>query len=337
MLTAEQRAIRRTGAAQWLEMTPAQYHAPVEPGAVPPLSHSLAKEMLSRSPAHARRKWLSRGILDPKSEEQVEARRRLEFGTLVHAALLGERDDRIVECDFENWLTKLAKEKKAAARAAGRIPVLPKDIERARDFADRVRPKLLAEGIDLSEDDSGRRFNEQPIEWTEEGVICRAMFDHVDLANGVIVDLKTTGIAHPDQLRRYAVDRGYDLQHAAYTSALEHLHQRYEGRVRFVFAFCEVGSADVILVELGGDFAQLGRQRWARALRTWRRCIEANEWPGYPRRVTLECPEWALAAEARAQYETNELAAMVAPRPAESPSEPPEENDDGNDDEDNPF
>jgi hypothetical protein len=323
--------------ARWLDLTPAQYHAAVPPGEVPPLSHSLAVELLNRTPLHARRKWLARGPSTPHSEEAAEKRRRLEWGTLVHSELLGGVDDRIViACNdtgltqepFTDWRTKAAQAARKRIYEDGRIPVLEKQIRDARVFADKVRGKLRDVGIDLEPNE--QRFNEQAIMWGEDGTPCRAMFDHVDLRKGLVLDIKTAENAHPERLKRSVIDFGYDVQAAAYTSALEHLDARLAGRVRFALVVCEAHTAEVVIVELGGDFLHLGRQRWARAVRTWARCCASNTWPGYPRSVRLECPEWAIAAEMRAAHDDNDLAVHAEPRGADDAADPPEgDEDDG--------
>jgi hypothetical protein len=326
--------------ARWLDLTPAQYHAAVPPGEVPALSHSLAVELLNKTPLHARRKWLARGPATPQSEAAAEKRRSLEWGTLVHSELLGGVDDRIVIASaadgaaFADWRTKAAQGARKRIYADGRVPVLEKQVAAARAFADKIRTKLADCGIDLTPNEE--RFNEAAITWPEDpgaagdDVTCRAMFDHVDLRRGLVLDIKTAENAHPERLKRSVTDFGYDVQAAAYTSALEHLDARLAGRVKFALVVCETSTAEPMIVELGGDFLHLGRQRWARAVQTWARCCASNTWPGYPRRIRLECPEWAIAAESRAAHEAAEqsFAARAEPPGADDAEDPHEETDD---------
>jgi hypothetical protein len=106
--------------------------------------------------------------------------------------------------------------------------------------------------------------------------------------------------------------------------------------VRFRWILVEVATAEVVVCEATPSMLHLGGLKWTRACRTWAACLARKHWPGYGggRIVPIAPSDWAIAAETTARHESNELAAMVAPRRADSPAEPPEEiEDDGEDEE----
>lgn len=324
--------------ARWLDLSPAQYHALRDDC----ITQSLAVELLTNSPAHARRKQQARAEPHtPTSEDGAERRRSMEYGTLVHAILLGGRDDRLevaVDADgqpFDNWKKKAAQALRKSTYAAGKIPVLQSKVDQAKRFCDRIREKLERHGIDLSEVPR-ERCNECAFQWEEDGVLARGMDDHVNLSEAIVYDVKTTGDAHPERFKRQLDRMGYDVQAAAYTRALEALYPRLAGRVRFRWILCETGSAEVVVLEATPGMLHLGGLKWARACRTWAQCLATDRWPGYGNGgiVYVEPSEWAVAAEMRASHEqtAQDFAAMAAPREAASLSEPLEEEDDEYDD-----
>jgi hypothetical protein len=115
--------------------------------------------------------------------------------------------------------------------------------------------------------------------------------------------LKIVESAHPDAIRRHMLTYGCAIQAAAYTRAVEAIHPRLAGRVRFVFLFCEVETGIVTPAALGGSMRALGERQWVRAISTWARCIATNAWPSYTDgTVTIEAPSWAIDAELGASY-----------------------------------
>ena len=138
-------------------------------------------------------------------------------------------------------------------------------------------------------------------------VRCRSRLDHLIVDESrhrvVIYDLKTTGCAAMQQVERSCVTWGYDLQHAAYTRAVEASLPHLVGRVEMLFLFAELAPPyQVRLAPLAASMQTLGRHRWERALRIWRECLISNKWPGYDARP-VEAPQYALAEMERQQFE----------------------------------
>ncbi len=92
---------------------------------------------------------------------------------------------------------------------------------------------------------------------------------------------------------------GYDVQRAAYTSALRTIKPELAGREDFVFLFCEIEEPFCVTpVRPDGQFRDLGQRRWERAVQTWRDCLRFDNWPGYSDRIIDVAPmPWALARE----------------------------------------
>ena len=213
----------------------------------------------------------------------------MQFGTVCHHKFSG------VETEIEvihagDYKTKAAQQQRDAALAACKTPILEHELIEAQDVAASARAKCLEAGIKLE----GQW--ERVIMWDDDGVQCRGLLDHVDLAGAYILDLKTTSNANPVDLGKKIVDDGYDIQAAAYIKAVESIRPDLTGRVKFYFCFVETsGKYLASIVQPDESMLTLGRMRWNQAKRIWRRCLESNEWPGYPPGVQFVSPAmWQL-------------------------------------------
>lgn len=273
--------------ARILDVTPAAYHN--DPCAVPSLSQSIATTLLTKSPAHA---WTEHPRFGNRAREATAA---TDQGELIHALLLGKGTAvEIIAAD--NFRTKLAQQLRDAAIEAGKIPMLERQYRSVEAAAETLRGNLASEfGIEFN----GR--SEVPIEWDEPGadgpVTCRGLLDHVILDDGRILDLKSTRNSHPQACARHVLEFGYDIQHAAYTSAVAALRPDLAGRIDMQFVFVELSAPYAIVpARLDGTLREIGHERWQRAVRIWERCLRTNHWPAYAQEiVTLEAPAWALS------------------------------------------
>lgn len=261
----------------------------------PRLSASLAHLMLSKSPRHA---WAAHPLLGGTLvEEPSEEQRR---GTLLHKLLLGEGQNlRVV--DAADWRTKAAREEREAAGEAGEQAVLLPAWERANETAAELRGAILDLGFALGEEG---HFTEQVAYWQESEVKCRARIDlRSKLHPGMIADLKIVRSANPATFGRAMLAFGLDVQHATYTSAVEHLIPELAGRVRMEFLLCEpFPPYAVCRVRPAGSMRSLGASKWARAVKLWGECMASGKWPGYAV-AEVEAPTWAL---------TEDLSATIA-------------------------
>jgi hypothetical protein len=202
-----------------------------------------------------------------------------------------------VVVDAPDWRTKAAKEERDAATAAGRLPVLAHEYAEAQRIVDAIRDQMDGFGIAL------KGVSEQAIVWEEASalgpVLCKGLLDHLILATGGIIDLKTTRNAHPRECARSAISYGYDLQAAAYSSALEHLRPDLAGRIDFIFLFVEMEPPYMLVpARLDDSMRELGERRWRRAIEAWARCLQDEHWPAYAEEpVLLKALGWALRQE----------------------------------------
>lgn len=267
--------------ARILDVTPAEYHQdPCEPIS---LSSSTAHVLVDQSPekAHHRHPKLANG--EPFTTSENDA------GSLVHALLLGA-DDRVVIVEEKDFKKDVAKAARDEALAKHLLPVTRPFYDRHVTVVEKLREKLAGLGYAFT----GR--SEVAIEWTDEGVLCRSMLDHLLLERGEWWDLKTTSDARKFKVEKHFVDFGYDVQHHAYTRAVEELDPDLVGRVRGTFLFCELEPPYALhIVQPSGMMRELGKARWAMGRRLWARCLGEKRWPGYAEGITLaEPPAYVL-------------------------------------------
>lgn len=248
-------------------------------------SSSRAKTLISSSPLHA------------KSEIEKSPTAAMDRGQVIGRLVLGKGAEFDV-LKYKDWRTNDAKADRDKSRKAGKVPILEEAFGDACMAAESIRVGLADLGINL---DGQSELAVTWIEKTPDGdVPCKAMFDHVWIDRGVIIDLKTTENASPGSVERTAENLGYAIQYAAYTRALTALDpKRYAGRTDFLFAFGETKEPYALNVcRPDGAFAELGERRWLRAVATWAHCMKNNRWPAYGTGVNnLTAPQWALARE----------------------------------------
>jgi len=268
------------------------------------LSKTTAALLVEKSPRHAHLK--KSGRLPSKATDAMD------MGTIVHAILLGKSTRPIVVVTkddgqpFDDWRTKAAKEAKANALAAGHLPILKKTADFAMRAAERFRERMIELGYRLNGE------SELAIEWTEPSqsgpVTCWGALDHWHAKDRTIFDLKVGEDAHPETCGRQVRNLGGLIQAAAYTSAIEQLHPDLQGRTRFVFLFCELGSGEVVPVTLGGDIRRLGEMQWRRAVEAWGYGLASGDWPGYSDGppIVLEAKPWEMDREMAEQHDAAE-------------------------------
>jgi hypothetical protein len=248
--------------------------------------------LVTKSPQHA---WLQHPRFGGKRNVDTKT---TDSGTLIHQLLL-DAGRGVEVIDAEDFKTKVARGARDAARGNGKTPVLQADYAQALLDVKEIRTGLNAAGIRLL------GASEVVIGWEDQAgargplVQCRAMLDHLMLDRGVIYDVKTIRSAHPRICAKHMVEYGYDIQWAAYSSAVAKLRPELAGRVDFVFLFCEIEPPyGITLARPDGSMRELGQARWERALRIWEPCLRTNVWPGYAKEIiSLEAPQWALAQE----------------------------------------
>ena len=256
----------------------ADYHA--DPGA----SASRLK-LLRRSPAHMR-------YAMDNPEEPTPA---MIIGSATHSAIL-EPDlfvkewGRLPVGDGRSTAIKEAKAELITQFGADHI--LKSDVyDNILAMRDSVLDNALALDLLDGADTEVSHY------WTEGRIECKARIDALPREdsqwNNCIVDIKTTGDAHPDEFRRTVGNFSYHIQAAHYLAAAD--------RGRFIFIVVERDAPHCVAIyELDDDALELGRQERDSLLKLWALC-EAKEavrgadaWPGFPPEIQeLALPGWA--------------------------------------------
>jgi exodeoxyribonuclease VIII len=148
----------------------------------------------------------------------------------------------------------------------------------------------------------GAGMNEIGCVWIDEdtGMACKALLDRVTRLEGYtwVVDVKSTQDASPKAWPRHVVRYGYHIQAAFYLDALAGV-DRAKGHDpvdrRFVFlAFEKDPPFCVKAWACPPSLIEQGRAEYAGLLRGYKRCMEADEWPGYGGGIDeFHLPEWA--------------------------------------------
>lgn len=253
-----------------------KYHA--DPCVVPSLSSSLAQVLLRESP---RKAWFCHPRLNEAFVSKEES--KFDIGTASHAMLL-EGANIIEVCDFDDWRKKEAQEKRAAAREAGKIPLL-------RRHRDDVVAMVAAAEAFIQHSEIADYWKDGESELTaiceEKGVWLRARLDRISKSRRFIADYKSTTDASPDAFSRQLVRMGYHIQEAFYRRVVSNI-----GSItpRFVFVAqsceppyeCSLHGCDPALQEIADAEVE-------RAIELWRQCMTTKNWPSHGGRI-----HWAL-------------------------------------------
>jgi hypothetical protein len=210
-----------------------------------------------------------------------------DFGSAAHAIVLADESTVIVEVEEDDWRKSAAKSAKAEARAAGKIPLLTKELATVRAMADAIRQHPVAAAL-LTR--PGR--SEVSVIWDDR----RARFDRIPDHAGrrlIATDYKTTAHADERSFTKSVADFGYHQQAAWYLDAL---HAMGYPDAAFVFVAQEKTAPYLVnVIELDLEALRIGRALNDRAIALWRECTDTDTWPGYGHDVkTIGLPRWAV-------------------------------------------
>lgn len=217
-----------------------------------------------------------------------------DFGHAAHKELLGQGQP-IRYINEKTWQTKAAKDGKAEAYAAGEIPLLEKDRGVIEGMVSAVRAHPLASRLF----EAGEA--EQSLFWQDEetGVNLRARLDWLTYPAGArngsrayCVDYKTSITANPSKVGKIVSDFGYQIQDVFYRAGLVALD--VDPDPAFLFTFQEKTPPYLVsVVEIDEEARSVGRQLMRQAIEIYQRCMENDDWPGYPGGVsTASLPYW---------------------------------------------
>ncbi len=207
----------------------------------------------------------------------------MEWGSAVHTLVLGA-GPLPVDSGHDRWQSGDAKKRVAEIRAAGQIPMRPKDFARAQAAAAAVLKHPDAAAVLASGQPELSAYARDP----QTGLMMRARPDWLRLitpTTALIGDLKTSGKSGPDDWLWSAGDFGYHAQQPFYEDVLALLGIEV---VRWLWlVVCSDPPHEVWVLEFPPSAADLGRRRNRRALDLLAECLAAGEWPTHPGGIQL--------------------------------------------------
>lgn len=214
----------------------------------------------------------------------------MDFGSAVHIALLEpERFGSLVAVSPKfDRRTKQGKADFEAFEIQSQGKIVITDEENASIVRIVARCKsipIIAEALSTFE-------KEKVFTWEMGGLQCKAKLDLVDIANNVIIDVKTTRSADPSAFVRQAIDLRYDLQLGHYSYAVNGLSTVYAIAI-------ESDTEQVSCIDLTDIVhSPFTEGRYQQALNAALRVREMKECPlKYGTEIVrASLPKWALEA-----------------------------------------
>jgi hypothetical protein len=238
----------------------------------PALGSTSLKTLATRTPAHYQ--W------DQKHPKHSDA---FTIGTAAHSLILEDDTTGIVVVAADNWLTRSAKEQKGEALAAGKQPLLVKEMAQVVGMRDAVMTHPAARELF-----TGHRA-EASVFWDENGLPLKCRPDAWQPTR--LVDLKSTINADPREFGKTAYNFGYHQSAAHYIDGV----QKVTGEtLPFTFVLVEKTAPYLVsVVELDPEAIEMGRALNDRAKRIYQECKESGDWPGYHNTEPISLPMWA--------------------------------------------
>lgn len=223
-----------------------------------------------------------------------ERKDEYDFGSVAHKYVLGEGSEvEVVAAD--SWRTTKAKDQKAEAYAAGKVPILTHEDAKARVMAAKVRDHPLAAELLAAGWPEQSMYWNDPVAW----VRLRSRVDWMVELDGrlVLVDYKTTKDAEPQEFSDSAARYGYHQQAAWYLAGVRELELHPDPR--FVFIAQEKTEPFLVSVhEYTAEDIAVGEEMNRRAIDIYARCLATDTWPAYGDHIhTMRLPRWARAYE----------------------------------------
>lgn len=264
-----------------------EYYADMCPQ--PSLNQSLIPDLLERSPYHMAFKHPR---LNPYGGEATSGTKTAWLGSAVHRLALG-RGREISTIRYPDYQSTSARDARDLAIANGRIPVLEKELVKARDMAEILK-RQIHEALD------GAAYEtEVVIAWEEQTADgpawCRMMLDVWCSERGIALDPKALRIAAmPDAFGRAAADAGYDIQASFGRRGLETIIPDMAGRIRFANLVVEnYPPHGAQMLELGEASKAIADWKVEYAIAKFGYCLHHHSWPSYPKGIQkFETPSY---------------------------------------------
>lgn len=239
----------------------------------PALGSTSLKTLATKTPAH-----YQHDKAHPKSSNAFD------IGTVTHSLILEGCEAGVEVIDTPAKRGKVWTDPATAARDAGKIPLLWSEWEQVIAMRDSVMAHPVARELF-----TGHRA-EASVFWDEDGQTYKCRPDA--WKPGLLVDLKTTVNADPNEFGKVAHGFGYHQSAAHYIDGVKAATGE---DLPFRFVLVEkTAPYFVSVVELDWEAIGIGRGLNERAKRIYAECVETNTWPGYPAAEPVSLPNWAV-------------------------------------------
>lgn len=219
-----------------------------------------------------------------------------DFGHAAHRLVLGD-GAKLRVLDYDDWKTKAAQQAKKEAYAEGAVPMLPKDMDRARAMAAAVRAHPLTGALFRG----GRPEVSLFFKDAATGVGLRARLDWLDTdrpGRAIMTDYKTIGTGVDlDHIERAIYDYGYQVSGVQYAAAAQALDLAGDDAVTTLVFQSKDPPFLVRVVQLPFDAIKVGRAKRRVAIELFKACTDSGRWPGYDEVAYAGLPPWAQARE----------------------------------------
>lgn len=264
------------------DLTHEQYHADPVPGGS--LSSTGARKLTPPDGSPARFFYDS---------THPTHKREFDFGQLAHNELLGVGPE-LVFIDFDDYKKKDARIQRDEAYAAGKVPVLPHEMDIVYDMMMAIKAHpwagtLLAKGAGKAE---------PSFFWRDAGIMKRSRPDYISYRRHpktgqlIIVEYKTTPSAEKNKFTKHAYDLGYHQQGAWICDAARGVGLvASDENPMFLFVAQEKKQPYIVnVIQLGGTAQMWGRALNEMAVELYKECRATGVWPGYSSDIE-EMPE----------------------------------------------
>jgi hypothetical protein len=207
----------------------------------------------------------------------------MDDGTRVHALVTGKGEEHLVPLPYENYRTKDAQLARDSVIAAGKVPALPHEMDKAQAiaeavFADPEASRLLAGASDAELS----MFWQEP----EHGIWCRGRLDLLGWdTRPRAIDFKTAADASPEGFAKSLASFRYDMQWRHYCAGLAACLSSYPGEVTaddIAWSWITVQTSEpyiVMVYEPGPADAERADESLRIAYQTYAACSKAATWP----------------------------------------------------------
>lgn len=259
----------------------------------PALSQSKLKD-LNQSPKHF---WIKH-IADncaPKIETDA-----MRFGRAVHMCLFEHQlfiNNYIVKPDID----KRTKDGKLLfsefiENSVGKIIISVEEMAAIKSIRDSVLSKKTARIL------LNNGLAEHELYWvdTETEINCKAKLDYFiepcsQFPNGLIIDLKTTVNAEPNDFAKSIYNFGYYHQVAFYCNAVKTIYKTPDYPTFIFIAAEKIPPFECSFLASDETMLNIGLKENHRLLNLYKHCMQTGKWYGYEDKVQIiGLPTWAI-------------------------------------------